>query len=78
MTEAVRYSDSVTIRCQPEITALVDRAARAKGSKPAEYLRQAVLAGLRADGFDPVTHLAPEQQPNPAAPQSQQTASEIA
>lgn len=53
MTEPVRFSDSITIRCQPEITALVDRAARAKGSKPSEWSRQALLAGLRADGFDP-------------------------
>jgi hypothetical protein len=53
MNEPVRFSDSITIRCQPEITALVDRAARAKGSKPSEWARQALLAGLRSDGFDP-------------------------
>jgi hypothetical protein len=53
MTEPIRFSDSITIRCQPEITALVDRAARAKGSKPSEWARQALLAGLRSDGFDP-------------------------
>ena len=53
MSEPVRFSDSITIRCQPEITALVDRAARAKGSKPSEWARQALLAGLRSDGFDP-------------------------
>ena len=61
MTEPVRYSDSVTIRCQPEITALVDRAARAKGTKPSEWTRQALLAALRAAGFDPApnpTHTA--------------------
>ena len=44
MNEPVRFSDSITIRCQPEITALVDRAARAKGSKPSEWARQALLA----------------------------------
>jgi uncharacterized protein (DUF1778 family) len=53
MTEPVRFSDTVTIRVQPEITALVDRAARAKGSKPSEWTRQALLAALRADGLDP-------------------------
>ncbi|UPJ31008.1 hypothetical protein [Bradyrhizobium sp. CW1] len=53
MREAVRFSDSITIRVQPEITALVDRAARAKGSKPSEWTRQALLAALRAAGFDP-------------------------
>ena len=55
MTEAVRFSDSITIRVQPEITALVDRAARARGSKPSEWTRQALLAGLRAAGPDPAT-----------------------
>jgi hypothetical protein len=55
MNEPVRFSDSITIRCQPEIAALVDRAARAKGSKPSEWARQALLAGLRGDGFDPAT-----------------------
>lgn len=53
MTEPVRFSDSITVRLPPEITALVDRAARCKGSKPSEWTRQALLAGLRADGFDP-------------------------
>jgi predicted transcriptional regulator len=53
MTEPVRFSDSITIRVQPEITALVDRAARAKGSKPSEWARQALLEGLRAAGLDP-------------------------
>ena len=52
-TEPIRFSDSITIRCQPEITALVDRAARARGSKPAEWARQALQMGLRAMGFDP-------------------------
>ena len=55
MAEPVRFSDNITIRVQPEITALVDRAARAKGSKPSEWTRQALLAALRADGFDPAT-----------------------
>jgi hypothetical protein len=77
MTEAVRYSESVTIRCQPEITALVDHAARAKGQKPSEWTRQALMAALRAAGLDPASHLAPERKTNPATAQSQQTASEI-
>ena len=55
MTEAVRFSDSITIRVQPEITALVDRAARARGSKPSEWTRQALLAALRESGLDPAT-----------------------
>jgi hypothetical protein len=77
MPEPVRFSDNITIRVQPEIAALVDRAARTKGSKPSEWTRQALMAGLRADGIDPASHLAREQKTNPATPQSQQTASEI-
>jgi hypothetical protein len=61
MTDTVRFSDSITIRCQPEITALVDRAARAKGSKPSEWARQALSEALRAAGFDP------SPKPSPAA-----------
>jgi len=57
--EAVRYSDSLTLRCQPEVSALIDRAALHKGCKPSEYVRQGVLAALRADGFDPSQDVAP-------------------
>lgn len=53
MAEAVRYSDSLTIRCQPGITELVERAARKRGTKPSEWHRQAVLKALHLDGFDP-------------------------
>lgn len=53
MADPVRYSETVKFRCQPEVSALVDQAARARGTKPAEYIRQAVLTGLRLDGFDP-------------------------
>lgn len=50
--EAVRYSDSLTVRCQPALTAMIARAAKARSTRPAEYVRQTLLAGLRADGFD--------------------------
>src|SRR3954468_10694196 len=59
MHEPVRFSDSITIRCQPEITALVDRAARAKGSKPSEWARQALSEALRSAGFDPTPKPSP-------------------
>lgn len=55
MTEPVRFSGTISIRVQPEITALVDRAARARGSKPSEWTRQALLAALRESGLDPAT-----------------------
>ncbi|MBR1145083.1 hypothetical protein [Bradyrhizobium sp. AUGA SZCCT0431] len=53
MTEPVRYSGTKAWRDQPEVWELVDRAAVAKGTKPSEWLRQAVRTVLRADGFDP-------------------------
>jgi hypothetical protein len=53
MNDRVRYSETISIRCQAELTTLVARAARAKGQKPTEYVRQTLLAGLRHDGFDP-------------------------
>ena len=55
MSDTVRYSDSVTIRCQPEVTALVERAALARGTRPSEYVRQALRTALQLDGFDPAT-----------------------
>ena len=51
MREVVRYSNVLTLRCQPEVVALVDRAARARGSKPSEYVRQALRTALQLDGF---------------------------
>jgi uncharacterized protein (DUF1778 family) len=53
VSEPVRFSDHITIRVQPEVAALVDRAARAKGTKPSEWARQALIETLRANGFDP-------------------------
>jgi hypothetical protein len=67
MTEPIRFSDSITIRCQPEITALVDRAARAKGSKPSEWTRQALLGALRAAGFDPACNASQATYDSPRA-----------
>ncbi|SEB94561.1 hypothetical protein [Bradyrhizobium erythrophlei] len=57
MTEPVRYSEALTIRCQPEIAQLLQQASLRKGSKPAEYLRQALLTALRLDGFEPTGSL---------------------
>jgi hypothetical protein len=47
MAEAVRYSGTITTRCQPEITALIDEAARRRCSKASEYIRQAVVAAYK-------------------------------
>jgi hypothetical protein len=55
MAESVRYSDTLTIRCQPELIAWIERTAFAKGQKPSELVRQRLLEGAKADGFDPAT-----------------------
>jgi len=57
MSEPIRFSDHIAIRVQPEVTKAVDRAARARGTKPSEWARQAIIAGLRADGFDPTPEI---------------------
>jgi len=68
MGDTVRYSDCVTIRCSPAVLALVDRAAVARGCKPSEWHRQAVLTALRLDGFDLAATLAPNNETAEAAP----------
>jgi hypothetical protein len=54
MAEPVHFSSTLTTRCQPEIAESVGQAASRRGSKPSEYVRQTVLAALRADGIDPL------------------------
>jgi hypothetical protein len=44
------FSDVLTVRCQPWLTDAVNGAAARKGQKAAEYVRQALLFALRADG----------------------------
>ena len=60
MSEAVRYSGSFTWRDEPAIHAAVDRAAKARRTKPSEWLRQAVRTTLELDGIDPATSDTPK------------------
>ena len=39
----VRYSSQIALRCPPELTEAVERAAAAKMMKPAEYWRRAAV-----------------------------------
>lgn len=55
MAAAVRYSRLIKTHCEPETSELVQRAARARGMKPSEYLRQALRTALQLDGIDPAT-----------------------
>ena len=50
---ADRWSSTLSARCPSEVAEAVEEIARRRYSKPAEYVRQAVLAALQADGFDP-------------------------
>lgn len=61
MTEAVRYSATMQWRDQPEIVECVDRAARARGTKPSEYVRQAIRTTLALDGVEPATTTTEEE-----------------
>jgi hypothetical protein len=61
MADPVRFSDIVAVRCPPQLSALVERAARARGMKPAEWVRQALKMGVRLDGFDPTHHTSPNE-----------------
>lgn len=53
MTQAVRYSEALTVQVQPGFRSLIDKAALAAGSKPTEWARQALTAALREAGIDP-------------------------
>lgn len=65
MSNPVRYSSEIHLRCAPEVTEQIDFAARKHGQKQSEYVRQAVLKALRADGItrsrgvqnDPLRHI---------------------
>jgi hypothetical protein len=55
-----RYPDLLRARAPRELVSAVDAVARAKYSSHSEYVRQAVLRALQADGAVP-------PQPNPLA-----------
>jgi hypothetical protein len=54
VSEIDRWQATLKARCSNQMAAAVNDAARRRGSKPSEWIRQAVLAALRADGVDPV------------------------
>jgi hypothetical protein len=65
------YSTAIRVRCQPELVELVGLGANKRGSKPSEYVRQAILAVLRLDGLELGQIGASEAQTNPEPSQSQ-------
>lgn len=59
MTQAVRYSEALTVQVQPGFRSLIDKAALSAGAKPTEWARQALAEALRASGIDPAPKPAP-------------------
>jgi hypothetical protein len=53
MTEAVRFSESISVRLPAGSTAFVQALAREGNTKQAEIGRQLFLEALKARGFDP-------------------------
>jgi hypothetical protein len=49
------YSDVLTVRIDPAINQMITAAAVARGTRPAEWTRQAIRTALQLDGFDPAT-----------------------
>jgi hypothetical protein len=52
MTQAVRYSETLTVQVQPGFRSLIDKAALSAGAKSTEWTRQALTKALRASGFE--------------------------
>jgi hypothetical protein len=74
MTQAVRYSETLTVQVQPGFRSLIDKAALSAGAKSTEWTRQALTEALRASGFEMATYPACDQKTNPATPLSQEEA----
>jgi hypothetical protein len=50
MADSTRYSDMLHLRLSPSLNAAIDQAARARGTRPSEWCRQALQTGLALDG----------------------------
>lgn len=55
----LQLSTTIQARCLPGFAAVVDRAAKARGMSPSEWLRQAARTALGLEGFDPNVPEAP-------------------
>jgi hypothetical protein len=51
MTDRIKFSESIGFKCPPRLRELVDRAAAQRMTSPSEFIRQATLKELRADGI---------------------------
>ena len=49
MTAPIRHSATLAVRCPPEVLERIAETAAAKLTKPAEYVRRAVIDRLEAD-----------------------------
>jgi hypothetical protein len=53
MSEAVRYTDKLIIRCETGLMTALNEGARKHGTKQSEFVRQIIRDGLLARGIDP-------------------------
>lgn len=61
-TDPIRFSATLAIRCTPELNRTIDQAARQRGCKPAEWVRQALHTCLALEGVDVTVTDEPPQQ----------------
>ena len=47
-----RFTGTVSVRCPERMGSLIDRAADRRCMKPSEYVRQAIVQSLKADGLE--------------------------
>ena len=47
-----KFTSTVAIRCPERMGTMIDRAADRRCMKPSEYVRQAIVQSLRADGLE--------------------------
>jgi hypothetical protein len=53
MAASANWSAELRVRCPDVLPEAIDRAANQRLTTRSEYVREAVIAKLRADGFDP-------------------------
>ena len=47
-----RFNHNVLVRCPEKMGTMIDRAAARRFQKPSEYVRQAIVQSLKADGLE--------------------------
>jgi hypothetical protein len=56
---AMRFTDSLRVRCPPSLPTAIDKAAAKRLMSPSEYVRRSIIDRLKADGIDPARIMSP-------------------